>query len=199
MTNPIVAGIVDLGSANLANVARALERCGAHTRIVANAGDIAGCGALVLPGVAHVGYICAIMDERGLRDPILRAVARGTPILGICAGYHVLFEGSDEDPDVRGLAIFEGRVTRLKTRRTPHMGWNLVRDRDERAYWAYFAHSFAPAETPHVLAWTTHESYRFASMARRGSVWGVQFHPERSGAYGRDVINAFLRAAGQGR
>ncbi len=194
MSTPSI-GILDLGAANRANVARAIERSGARVSFVRAQPELDACDALVLPGVAHLGYIAAELDRLALRAPLLRAVGRGVPLLGICAGYQLLFEGSDEAPQARGLGIFDGHVRALRTARLPHMGWNRVERSDGSADWAYFAHTFAPPISACAIATTELDGERFVSAARRGAVLGVQFHPERSGAYGRGVLDAFVTLA----
>ena len=192
MTQPSI-GILDLGAANRANVARGLERSGARTAFVQTAQALGAYDGLVLPGVANLGYIAAQLDRLALREPLLRAVERGVPLLGICAGYQLLFEASDEAPRARGLGIFDGCVRALSSARLPHMGWNRVECSDGARDWAYFAHTFAPpASSDCAIAMTEIDGERFASVARRGKVVGAQFHPERSGAYGRGFLDAFV-------
>jgi len=191
---PVIA-IVRLGAANLASIRVAIERAGADVRFVSDARGVAAADGVVVPGVAHFGYLAAALDAVDLRAPLLAAVARGTPLIGICAGFQLLFEGSDEAPHARGLGILPGVVRALNGPRNPHIGWNLVEPvaADASAEWAYFAHGFAPEATvAHVQASTTYGA-PFASVAALGSVAGVQFHPERSAGYGARVLRAFVQ------
>lgn len=182
-------GLVLLGACNRRSITRALERAGARVMPVERAAEIARCDALVIPGVAHFGYIAGRLDALALREPLREAAAQGMPMLGICAGYHLFFDGSDEAPQARGLGLFAGRVERLALARTPHMGWNRVGERD----WAYFAHAYAPpASVPDASARTREADTAFAAIAQRGALCGVQFHPERSGAYGAELLRAFV-------
>ena len=189
-------GILDLGAANRANIARALERCGARTTFVTTPDAIERCDALVVPGVANVAYIAAELDRLQLREPLVRAAERGVPLLGICAGFQLFFERSDEAPNARGLALFDGVVRALSAPRLPHMGWNLVEERERAPQWAYFAHGFAaPASSRCTVATTELDGECFASIARRDGILGAQFHPERRGAYGAAFLASFVALA----
>jgi len=175
-------GILALGAANRASIACALERAGARPEFVDSAQRLREVDAIVFPGVAHFGYVIGELDRRELRAPLLASIASGMPYLGICAGFQILFDGSDEAPAARGLGVFSGTVQRVRGSKSPHMGWNTVVPLDAQlsdiAGWAYFAHEFAPpAATASVTATTVYGS-AFASVAEEGAVSGVQFHPE---------------------
>jgi imidazole glycerol-phosphate synthase subunit HisH len=192
-----VLGIVTVGAANRRSIEAALVRAGAQTRFVTVPGEMTGCDALVLPGVANFGYVARELDTTGLRAALLDAVERGTPLLGICVGYQLLFERSEEAPLERGLGIFSGTVRRLTTPRVPHMGWNRVESCSRlESGWAYFANSYAPDDgVDAALATTTDGNTAFASAAERGDVLGMQFHPERSAAYGARLLEQFVESA----
>jgi len=193
-----MVGIVALGAANRRSIEAALRRAGAATRFVERPHEVGSCDALVLPGVANFGYVAAELDRTELRPALIEAIRFGIPLLGICVGFQLLFEGSDEAPRARGLGIFAGTVRRLRTPRVPHMGWNLVEPREPTFLrgWAYFANAFAPdAFVRDAVASTNDGDDTFASVALRGNVLGVQFHPERSGAYGAALIASFVQSA----
>jgi imidazole glycerol-phosphate synthase subunit HisH len=189
-------GILTLGAANVRSLEGALQRAGTRAFAVTDAQGLALCDALVLPGVSNVGFVIEEMDRRRLRTPLLDALASGTPALGICAGYQLLFETTDEAPLMRGLGVFSGGVRRLQAPKLPHMGWNRVESRDPEfdSGWAYFAHTFVAPCGVETIAETALDGERFASASRRANVTGVQFHPERSGAYGAGILARFVRA-----
>ncbi len=193
-----MVGIVALGAANRHSIEAALRRAGAATRFVQKPSEVGTCDALVLPGVANFGFVAQELDRTELRPALIEAIRFGIPLLGICVGFQLLFEGSDEAPRSRGLGVFAGTVRRLRTPRVPHMGWNLVEPRDATLSrgWAYFANAFAPdASVSDAVATTNDGDDTFASAAARGNVRGVQFHPERSGAYGAALIASFVQSA----
>jgi glutamine amidotransferase len=204
-----VIAIVDYGIGNLGSVAKAFRHVGALTVLSADADVLQAAEALVLPGDGAFG---ATMDEirrRGL-DPVLRAaVARGTPLLGICIGMQVLFEESDEHGRHRGLGLLPGRVSRFAPDLVvPHMGWNRLRrarahpllDGIEDGAYVYFVHSYRcePAAGDAVLA-TSEYGGAFAAVVGQGNVLGVQFHPEKSQAVGLRMIGNFVRGCAGGR
>jgi imidazole glycerol phosphate synthase glutamine amidotransferase subunit len=193
---PTVA-IVALGALNRRSIAKALERAGANVRFADEPTALREADALVIPGVANVAYLIEALDRRELREPLLAAIETGVPCLGICAGFQLLFEASDEAPGARGLGIFAGTVRRTNGPKSPHIGWNRVVpvDESQQSDWAYFAHAYAaPADVRDVAAITTFGS-GFASIATRGSVKGVQFHPERSARYGAELLAQFVADA----
>jgi glutamine amidotransferase len=204
-----VIAIVDYGIGNLGSVAKAFRHVGALTVLSADADVLQAAEALVLPGDGAFG---ATMDEirrRGL-DPVLRAaVARGTPLLGICIGMQVLFEESEEHGRHRGLGFLPGRVRRFASDLVvPHMGWNGLRrvrahpllDGIEDGAYVYFVHSYRcePAAEGAVLA-TSDYGGAFAAIVGAENVLGVQFHPEKSQAVGLRMIRNFVHGCVRGR
>ena len=190
-------GIVDLGASNITSVRFALERLGVRAQLVRDARSVLAMSALIVPGVANFGFVVDALDAADLRDTLLVAAKRGMPLLGICAGFQLLFEGSEEAPGRSGLGIFPGVVSRVRGPRKQHVGWNRVdatAGAPIESGWAYFTHGYAPpVASPAVCGVTSYEA-PFASVAARDNVVGVQFHPERSGAYGRKVIECWLNA-----
>lgn len=188
-------GVLTLGASNAANVGTGLLRAGGDPFAVRSARDFESADALVIPGVANVDFLIEALDAAALRNALMAATAAGTPTLGICAGFQLCFESTEEAPLRHGLGIFRGRVRSLSARKRPHMGWNWVASSapEMPSGWAYFAHSFAPpAAVRDAIAITDH-SDPFASAARNANVLGVQFHPERSGAYGASLLESFVR------
>lgn len=202
------AVVVDHGAGNLGSVVRALGRQGASVALSSDPDRIAAARRLVLPGDGHFGEAMRALRGRGLEDPVRRSVGSGAWLLGICVGLQMLFPESEEASGVAGLGLLPGRVRRFESGLlVPHIGWNqleaigagpLFRGIPEGGY-AYFLHSFyaAPAEGRHWLA-ATEYGVRFASAAGNGRVFGIQFHPEKSGRLGAAVLRNFL-ALGNGR
>ncbi len=198
--------LVDYGAGNLPSVERALRKAGAVTERCAGPAGLAGADAIVLPGVGHFAALATALDDRGLRAPVLDAIGRGVPFLGICLGLQALWEGSDEAPAARGLGVLAGRVTALPADvKLPHMGWNQLRrvpGRESRLLaglprepFVYFAHSYAATDGGASAAAVCEHGAAFVAVLERGSLFGVQFHPEKSGDVGAAVLRNFLDAA----
>ena len=199
--------IVDYGIGNLGSVTKAFRHVGAETVLSGDPRRLLEADALVLPGDGAFG---ATMDEvrrRGLLPVLGEAARRGTPLLGICIGMQVLFEESEEHGRHAGLGLLPGRVRRFDTALpVPHMGWNALRrvrehplmaGMEEGAY-VYFVHSYYCDAGPEVVLATSDYGRDFAAVVGRGSILGVQFHPEKSQAVGLRLIEAFV-AIVQGR
>jgi glutamine amidotransferase len=202
--SPRVA-VIDYGSGNLRSVEKALQHAGAEVRRCESAEALENCAAIVLPGVGSFGDCARSLQERGLTAPLRAWLAAGRPYLGICLGYQILFEGSDESPDDAGLAHWRGRVVRFPVQpglKVPHMGWNNLQRRageplfegvEDPAYF-YFVHSYYPApEDSSLITATSAHGVEFAAAARAGRVHGVQFHPEKSQATGLRMLENFVR------
>ena len=202
--------LVDYGAGNLASVRKALRACGADVVEPAGPEGLARASAIVLPGVGHFGATLALDGawHAALRDRL----AAGVPLLGICLGMQWLFEGSDEAPGVPGLGWLPGRITRLPDRteagervKVPHAGWNTVcatgradspqavPGLEDGAYY-YFTHAYAAPVTGDTAA-VTRYGVTFASAVRRANIFGVQCHPEKSGAAGLALLRTFLGGA----
>lgn len=189
--------LIDYGTGNLHSLAKALEAGGASVRIEPELARATTMDAVVLPGVGAFGAAAAQLTTgaAALHD----AIAAGKPVLGICLGMQLLFEGSEEGSGM-GLSAIGGTVRRLHGRRVPHMGWNEVEMTDDPLFagvshfTAYYANSYIvqPADESDVIGWTRYGNERFPAAVRRDNVWGVQFHPEKSGETGLRVLANFL-------
>ena len=193
--------VLDYGSGNLRSAERALDRAGADVTVTADAAAARECDGLVVPGV---GAFAACME--GIRavggDEVVRTrVAAGRPVLGICVGMQVLFDRGDEHGVVtEGIGVLPGRVDRLHARILPHMGWNTVRPAAGSTLFAgienerfYFVHSYAV--TPRGDGETvTEHGEPFVSAVERDAVAATQFHPEKSGAAGLNLLRNWLRS-----
>lgn len=189
-------GIVDYGAGNLQSVQNAFEKVGASFELVRDAESLGRMEKIVLPGVGHFGAMMRALDSLALRAPLQEHIAADVPFLGVCLGFQALYEGSAEAPEATGLGIFRGRVERFSEEvRVPHMGWNqLSRASASRLCvsedYVYFAHSYCvPVGEEAVM--TCHYSQPFTAAVERGNCFGVQFHPEKSGAAGLAMIRRF--------
>jgi glutamine amidotransferase len=202
-----VVGVVDYGAGNLVSIDQALTGVGAEVRLVRQRDDIDGLTALVVPGVGAAGPAMSRLARARLVDPILAWISAGRPYLGICLGLQLLFDASEEDGTVT-LGVIGGSTVRLEDAPTlPHIGWNqVVRRRDHPLFDGiatdadfYFVHSYAglptgPAAEELVVADTVH-GRPFASAVAREALFGVQFHPERSGSDGLRLLANFVTLA----
>ncbi len=203
MTTRPTIGVVDHGAGNLVSIEQALTTVGADVSMVREAAALRGLDALVIPGVGAAAPAMARLDASGLTDPIRGWVADERPLLGICLGFQLLFDGSDED-GAATLGILPGRTVVLEATPTlPHIGWNQVERTRSGPLFAgiddgadfYFVHSYAGAPDPaaaDVVIATTEHGARFVSVIGRGALHGVQFHPERSGRDGLRLLENFV-------
>jgi imidazole glycerol-phosphate synthase subunit HisH len=189
--------IFDYGAGNLHSLAKAIGGSGADIRFETDPRAAVSTDVLILPGVGAFGAAAARL-ARG-RDVMRNALHAGLPCLGICLGMQLLFDRSEEGEGC-GLGFISGVVTRIEARRSPHIGWNSLDEPEDTLFTAaplpvaYFANGYVcrPASAETVIAWTTHETDRFAAAVRRGNTVGVQFHPEKSSDAGVRFVHAFL-------
>jgi imidazole glycerol-phosphate synthase subunit HisH len=197
-----VIAIADYGMGNRRSVERALEHVGAQSVITSEPDVLRHADGVILPGVGAFPEAMRNVERLGLDEPLRERAANGAPLLGICLGLQLLFERSSEHEGAAGLGLLRGEVTPLHAPKLPHIGWNLVGfDRPsalteglgaEAAF--YHVHSFAcrPAEPGDVVGRGEYGE-RFVSIAERGSVYGVQFHPEKSSRDGLALLANFAR------
>ncbi len=181
-------GIVDYRMGNLASVSKAIEKAGGTPLVSDQTGELSGSDLLVLPGVGNFSAGMDHLAELGLQDFIVDWAGSGRPLLGVCVGMQLFFEESDEGP-AKGLGILKGRVEKFdESLKVPHMGWNTLQRRDDSRMFGefddryfYFVHSYyCIPEDEQIVAARTDYSVEFASAVHQGSVYGVQFHPEKS-------------------
>jgi imidazole glycerol-phosphate synthase subunit HisH len=194
--------LIDYGSGNIHSVINALRRENAEVELTGDPARLAEADAVVLPGVGAFGDCVRGLQSRGLWEPLAEWLAADRPFFGICVGYQMLFDESEESPGVRGFGFFPGKVKRFSTPglKVPQIGWNQL-DLRPHALWrglpmgphVYFVHSYfpAPRDNGDVTAFSTYGEM-FAASAARGRVAGVQFHPEKSQAVGLGILRNFI-------
>jgi imidazole glycerol phosphate synthase glutamine amidotransferase subunit len=197
-----VITLLDCGASNVASVERALQRCGAESQRAATAECVANAKGLLLPGVGHFESLIRVLDQRNLRAPLCDAIHRGVPFLGICLGLQALYAASEEAPELTGLQLLPGRVCALPpVAKLPHMGWNrlitkkksqLLIGVDADAYF-YFAHTYAAIEQGQETVAVCDYGTEFVAVLEEQNICAVQFHPEKSGEAGAQVLRNFLR------
>jgi imidazole glycerol phosphate synthase glutamine amidotransferase subunit len=179
-----------------------LAELGCQYELVRDSAGLRRASRIILPGVGHFGQIMRALDELGVREALLERIGAGVPFLGICLGLQALFETSEEAPEARGLGLYAGAVRRFPAgARVPHMGWNqlearpgskLLRGLDAQPF-VYFAHSYYVPVNERAAATCTYE-LPYTAALESGNVFGVQFHPEKSGAVGLTIVKNFLEA-----
>ena len=206
--------LIDYGAGNLTSVRKALTALGADFTIPTSTEVCSQAAGLIVPGVGHFAATAALVGE--WLQAIKGAVENGVPLLGICLGMQWLFEGSDEAPEVQGLGVIRGRITKLRNDparrlKIPHVGWNALQFRTNPSTaretaprllsglpsgaQMYFTHSYAAPVTDECIAATEHAN-TFSSVVERDNIFGVQFHPEKSGDAGLQILRNFLQACG---
>jgi len=199
-----VIAVLDYGIGNLRSAQKALEKVGADARLVTRAEEAAGASGVVLPGVGAFGRCMEALRTSGLDQVALDAVESGTPFLGVCVGMQMLYISSEENPEVRGLAVLHGMVRRLPDGvKRPQMQWNKLQRVGRTSQlldglgdepWVYFVHSYAPDATDDVVA-TCDYGGSVVAAVERDNVMATQFHPEKSGDIGLSLLRNFVKLA----
>lgn len=204
--------VVDFGTGNLLSVTRALNHVLDSVEVTDDPARVAAAERLVVPGVGAFGDVMGSLVDQGLADPIRRFAETGRPWLGICVGMQVMMEAGEEFGDCPGLGLLPGRVAAIPAqrgdgghRKIPHIGWNGLQP---AADWSgsvldglaagsavYFVHSFSvrPQDRSHVLAVVDHDGVEVVAALRHGNLFGCQFHPEKSGPLGLQILGNFAR------
>ncbi len=199
--------IVDYGMGNLRSVSKAFETQGYAVKVTSNARDIGDANGLVLPGVGAFGECMANLERHGLVEPIKEYINSGRPFLGICLGFQILFEDSEESPGVNGMGLLKGKVVRFpdfgeKRIKVPQMGWNRINfetgssvlNNIPEGSWFYFVHSYyVRPEDNGLNIITSNYGIEFAAAVEKDNIFACQFHPEKSGQQGLNLVKNFAR------
>jgi len=198
--------VIDYGLGNLHSVVKGLTHVGATVAIAERGDDLAGCGHVVLPGVGAFGDGIRGLRDRGFIEPLRAHAAAGNPLIGICLGMQLLLDSSEEFGEHAGLGIIPGRVARIPGAgvKVPQVGWNRLQPArpwvgtclsgSPLGTWAYFVHSYhaLPTRAGDVLATVRYGAQQITAAIGSGSVTGFQFHPEKSGQAGLDMLAAYI-------
>ena len=198
--------IVDYGMGNLRSVEKGFASQGIEARVTGNPGDIESSSGLVLPGVGAFGDCVRNLRERSMTGPIKDFIESGRPFLGICLGFQILFESSEEAPGEEGLGVLKGKVIRFrvgdKKLKVPHMGWNRVNVPEQSSIlrgipqgsWFYFVHSYhVVSDEPGVSVLLSDYGGEFEAGVISGNLSAFQFHPEKSSDYGLMILRNFSK------
>ncbi len=194
--------IIDYGAGNLHSVKNALDFLDAPSIVTGSAEEILSADKVILPGVGAFGNAMQCLRKNGLDKVVLKTADKGTPLLGICLGLHLMFEGSEESPDVKGLGLFKGKIVKIPDcgLKIPHMGWNnLEITKDSRILknignnpFVYFVHSYyLKAEDESIVSAYTDYGEKLAVAVEDKNVFATQFHPEKSGDTGMQILKNF--------
>ena len=184
--------IIDYGAGNLSSVKNALDYLKVESKIVKTAKEIEKSDKIILPGVGSFGFIMKNLRKNKLEEPIKRAIFLGKPFLGICLGLQILFEKSEESPGIKGLSICKGKVVRFREGKVPQIGWNKIDGKLGKGY-VYFVNSYyVIPENKKIIAAKTNYFRSFTSAIQYQNITAVQFHPEKSGKFGLEILKKWL-------
>ena len=194
--------LLDYGAGNVGSVLKAVRYLGFPAEVVSDPPQLLAAEKIILPGQGHFGNMLNALAAKGTLDALRQALAAGKPYLGICLGLQALYEGSEEAPEIAGLGIIPGRVRRFEgIFKVPHIGWNQLVIRPgstvfrgvAEASFVYYCHSYYAPVTEETAARTEYGS-PFAAAIEKGPIRAVQFHPEKSGEVGLQVLRNFLES-----
>ena len=192
--------LLNYGAGNVGSVLKAVDHLGYSAEVMDRPDSLRAAAKIIFPGQGHFGAMMRALEERRLLKPLRDLLAGGTPFLGICLGLQALYEASDEAPEVAGLGLLPGRVSRFEgIFKVPHVGWSQLEIRSRTGLFrgvadgsfVYYCHSYYGPATKESSA-VTHYGQTFAAGLEIKNIWAVQFHPEKSGEVGLKVLENFL-------
>lgn len=202
-------GIVDYGVGNIFSLCSSFDKIGFHAELIREPEKLALCERIILPGVGAFGDARAKLRASGMEEALMSEIEKGKPMLGICLGMQLLFEKSYEFGEYEGLGLVKGSIRPItdvipSDYAVPHIGWNALDFCENELFkyikkgdFVYFVHSFYGADCDESVIATTEYGARLTAAVRSGNVWGVQFHPEKSGDVGLNILRAFCEMKGE--
>ena len=202
--------VIDYGAGNLQSVVKALHFIGCDSVITNNKQELLQADGAILPGVGSFADAMDCMNQSGATDAVLEFIRTGKPLLGICLGLQLLFDGSEESPGVKGLGLLKGSITRIPnqngTLKIPHMGWNSLAITEQGGLfrgvtgepYVYFVHSYyLKADDPSIVAARTSYGVEIDASVHQDNIYATQFHPEKSGRVGLQLLQNFVDISGR--
>ena len=194
--------IIDYGLGNLKSVHKALKSLGFTSKITSSIKDINNCNGIIFPGVGSFGDCMKELDKRDLINSLKKSISSGKPFMGICLGLQILFERSEESPNVEGLSILKGEISKIKfdkDLKVPHMGWNkinIIKDSSilqgiNSDTWMYFVHSFKFNNDLEITDSVSSYGEIFSASINKDNIFATQFHPEKSSKIGLTILKNF--------
>lgn len=194
--------IIDYGLGNLKSVHKALKSLGFTSKITSSIKDINNCNGIIFPGVGSFGDCMKELDKRDLINSLKKSISSGKPFMGICLGLQILFERSEESPNVEGLSILKGEISKIKfdkDLKVPHMGWNkinIIKDSSilqgiDSDTWMYFVHSFKFNNDLEITDSVSSYGEIFSASINKDNIFATQFHPEKSSKIGLTILKNF--------
>ncbi len=193
--------IIDYGAGNLHSVQNALNYLNAKHIIASSPQDLQKADKIILPGVGHFGQASTKLEKSGCYLTLLDWIKQDKPFLGICVGLQLLMEGSTEAPSAKGFGFFKGKCQKFTCQRVPQMGWNQISFQRQDPIFAniaqqsnfYFVHSYYPkAKNQDDILATCHYQTTFGAILQKGNIYGTQFHPEKSGTAGLQLLKNWI-------
>ncbi|MBN2244281.1 MAG: imidazole glycerol phosphate synthase subunit HisH [Candidatus Aminicenantes bacterium] len=194
-------GIIDFGGGNIHSVKKAFDYLGIESKVISSLSDFKGIDRLVFPGVGSYGHTIQTLSSLKMLYPIWNWIEEDRPFLGICLGFQLLFQASEESPGHKGLGFFQGECLRFTKEKVPQIGWNNIRLMNDHPLFSdirsgdyfYFVHSYYARPEKEEIAWAqTFYGITYTSIAGKGNIIGVQFHPEKSGITGLQLLKNWV-------